>query len=64
VFERKTDTKQNAETPNNSTDGKSTELETNTRATSGASKMKLSEIGKQKQVKAKPKAAAKKAEEA
>jgi 16S rRNA (cytosine967-C5)-methyltransferase len=60
VFERKTDTKQNAETPDSSTKAKSTELETNTRETSGASKMKMDEIGKQKQVKTKPKVTAKK----
>ncbi len=62
VFERKSEAKQNLESPNKSAEGKSTELEANIRATSGASKMMIDEIGDKKPVKSKPKVAAKKIE--
>lgn len=62
VFERKSEAKQNLESPNKSAEGKSTELEANIRATSGASKMMMDEVGDKKPVKTKPKVAANKLE--
>lgn len=62
VFERKSAAKQNEETPNKSAEVNSTELEANTRAASGASKMMMGEIGDKKPVKTKPKVATKKVE--
>lgn len=62
VFERKSEAKQNLESPNKSAEGKSTELEANIRATSGASKMMMDEVGDKKPVKTKPKVTANKLE--